>query len=83
MARVIQQNGEIRVLLGRCKDCEHFEPFKKDKGFGRCFCEKFVYEEHVKSPTTDMLIYGDYEGYYADFYVGENFGCIHFKPKRG
>ena len=82
MARVVQQNGEIRVLLGRCKDCKYFKPHENDPGYGFCNCEKFVYLDGFNTRCKDGLMYWDYEEFGADFEVGENFGCIHFKPKR-
>lgn len=70
------------------------EPIFKGKKIGVCSCSKFVYlwsdrynkyfsgEEYEELVIEDdMLTYEDYEGYYASFNVGENFGCIHFKER--
>ena len=69
-----------------CKNCKHFE--KTDIGEptqGDCDSDKFYYSDdrytgEVKK-FDDKLEYWDYEGYSAGVYVGENFGCIHFKKK--
>lgn len=61
----------------RCKDCKYFT--RSEKGMNNfCHNPKFVYQD-VKED--DQLAYWDYESYSAGFYVGENFGCIHFEAK--
>lgn len=65
-----------------CKNCKYYA--KKDrvrgKDFGCCSCDKFVYTGGEHLPLEDdMLIYEDFEQYDACFFVGENFGCVHFK----
>ena len=78
-----------------CKNCKHWKPtslfshhgeeYKITAGnfqVGECRCPKFFYfntTESFKYP--DGLGYGDLEQYYAYFYTGENFGCIHWTPK--
>jgi len=63
------------------------------KKFGKCACKKFQYlgldegnvdsiiDSVIKAAKSDELLFIDFEYYNADFYTGENFGCIHFKPK--
>lgn len=75
--------------MNRCKDCKYFkrntDKFWSNK-YGVCECNKFIYgsscdENIVKN--TDQLLYEDSEGYAAGFEVGQDFGCIHFKERRG
>ena len=76
----------------KCKNCKYFERHKEEyycNKYGYCNCTKFVYgtsfihiDEHYNDydkTKADELLYEDYEGYNADFEVGENFGCIHFE----
>jgi hypothetical protein len=46
------------------------------------FCKIVDGNDVVKYPLDDKLQYADYEGYMAYLWVGKNFGCIHFKPKK-
>jgi hypothetical protein len=67
-----------------CKNCKYYtapENKYKKKDKGTCSCEKFIYDDWSDEiyPLNDKLAYWDYESYYASFYVGSNFGCIHFK----
>jgi hypothetical protein len=76
-----------------CKNCKHFKRHKdscQSIKFGHCVCSKFVYgsayeqtkkEDNDFSDEANELLYEDYEGYNADFEVGENFGCIHWEAK--
>ena len=79
-----------------CKNCEYFYDRGKgyttnNKSYGRCSCPKFRYEIPMifvkesgqHSLEKDNLVYADYEGYDAGFDVGIEFGCKHFKPKKG
>lgn len=64
-----------------CKNCKHYvAPRGDDKkdDLGECNCNKFFYDNNELRPLNDKLEYWDYEGYSAGFYVGKNFGCIHF-----
>lgn len=67
-----------------CKNCKHYAKADRVRGknFGTCSCDKFVYtgDEHLPLED-DMLIYEDFEQYNAAFFVGENFGCIHFEER--
>jgi len=78
----------------KCKNCKFYTPpkdnFDKERGFGECDNDKFIYEGFEMSedayPLNDKLAYWDIEsysagGYSAGFNVGENFGCIHFVKK--
>ena len=62
-----------------CKNCKW-----RDEG-GFCVNEGKIYEDGYgrggrdSSTSDDCLIYSFYEG--GDFWVGENFGCVHFKEK--
>jgi len=67
-----------------CKNCKYYTAPEKGlekKDTGHCDCEKFVYDKGKIYPLNDKLEYWDSENYGAGFYVGSNFGCIHFKPK--
>ena len=79
--------------LERCKNCKYFkrntEKYHSNK-YGECTCNKFEYgstyiydseDEKRVETETDKLFYEDYENYNADFEVGENFGCVHFRRK--
>jgi hypothetical protein len=76
-------------MNSRCKNCTHWKknldnPDRFDKWGGGCESEKFTYEGTggLERPRTDdMLVYGDYEGYSADFDTGPEFGCIHFERR--
>lgn len=73
----------------RCRNCRFAEPQivcdktkgKKSASFS-CNCEKFMDAEeweYVKESLTDQLIHGAvYEGG-SSFYVGPEFGCIHWE----
>jgi len=63
----------------RCATCKYWERKKlENTRFGKCSCEKFIYQSESDGPTpTDVLKYWDGEDYYADFCTGEQFGCIH------
>ena len=72
--------------MNKCKNCKFYNPINEkeywsnERNFGKCTCKKIQYtEELTKKPTDDMLLYWDCEDYAADFKVGKNFGCIHFK----
>ena len=73
----------IKRMEKLCKNCKYYakpdDEFQEERGRGLCFCDKFVYDEKDMYPLNDKLEYLDYEGYQASFYVGSNFGCIHFK----
>jgi len=72
----------------KCKECEYFT---KDEGYpslGKC--EKIVDStdvcltyglENEQSKETNVVYTFDYESYKSGAYVGEDFGCIHFKTK--
>lgn len=66
-----------------CKDCFYFKK-DRDEGNGlfrgECSNKKFRFDYELINE--DELIYHDSEGYSAGFYVGELFGCIHFKGRR-
>jgi len=68
-----------------CKNCKYYKAPKtrlgKIEDSGSCRCKKFVYNNNMDDiyPLNDKLEYYDYESYQAGFYVGQNFGCIHFK----
>jgi hypothetical protein len=60
-----------------CKNCKYFSQGDYNK-IGFCANEHFVYETLAKDTPINGLSYWDYECYAAGFYVGEEFGCIHF-----
>ena len=66
-----------------CKECKFWKKAQRnyfnkiyEGSYGDCSNNSFSYEE-PQDGRTDMLIYSDYEGYYADFNTGKDFGCIH------
>jgi len=81
---------EGRKIIGTCKECKwwerHIEEYE-NLNYGKCSCLKFAYKFSDYSPRNqesdikDMLVYGDDEGYHADFETGEDFGCIHWERK--
>lgn len=54
--------------------------YRQGNDTGTCQSDKFVYGDDIY-PLNDKLEYWDYESYSAGFYVGQNFGCIHFQPR--
>lgn len=79
----------------RCGDCLHWrsgvdlegnlikdEDFQQDFHLGACTSEKMVYVGQSNHMPYDGLGYYDFEGCAAGIITGENFGCIHFKPKQ-
>ena len=68
-----------------CKNCKFFQKNEfewRSKKYGYCNCKKFEYgTSGKKEKYKDKLYFKDYEGYSADFEVGEEFGCIHFEEK--
>jgi len=60
----------------KCKDCKYFR--RDGKGKHDCVNPKFVEYATGEPPKKDELVYWDYEGYAAGFWVGEEFGCIHY-----
>ncbi len=82
--------------MGKCKDCKYYEGYEKEaweadissKGDeGTCNCPKFVCSDELPlmakdaDPLYDRLEYLSVDGDDAGFYVGANFGCIHYEPK--
>mgnify|MGYP001394991771 CR=1 FL=1 len=64
----------------RCQDCIFWKRDGERK-FGTCGSEKFVYDADESGFQGDELHYWDHESYSASFETGENFGCVHFRPK--
>ena len=62
----------------RCKFCFYWKRDRGDTVQGNCSNKKFVYDE---ATPIDGLRVWDYECYSAWFGTGEDFGCIHFKPR--
>lgn len=82
--------------MNKCKNCKYFKintnndikPYQvpyKNENYGSCSCEKFIYGytnyKDTNNVPTDNFYYEDYESYCADFEVGKDFGCIHFKKE--
>lgn len=75
-------------MSGRCGTCKHWQrhteeyavKYRRGANFGECVSAKFMYSGAGVSlePQLDTLIYWDYEAYKAGFYVGQEFGCIHW-----
>ena len=77
-----------------CKDCkfykydsideiwnDNYSKVLKEIVRGECYNEKFRFDYNLKED--DEFVYYDSEFYKGGFYVGEEFGCIHFKRKEG
>ena len=69
-----------------CKDCKNFNADDLYVGFGDCSLmedsNKFLFQPKSRTAKLDRCYGWDYEGYVAGVYVGENFGCIHWKEKK-
>lgn len=72
--------------MNNCKTCKHWKKFTNNYDIkyrgpnaGNCYnLEKFVYtDDFIQS---DTLAYYDRESVGAEFFTGENFGCIHWSP---
>ena len=64
-----------------CKNYKYYTIEDEELDTGECSCDKFVYggwNENIH-PLNDKFVYIDSEGQSAEFYVGSNFGCVHFK----
>ena len=65
-----------------CKDCKYRKEVKYNtlgKPGGICTNDVAIDEDYGQEDTSAMLIYSYNES--GCFYVGENFGCVHFEPK--
>ena len=75
-----------------CKDCkfykkdgideiwdDNYSKVLKEIVRGECYNEKFRFDYNLKEE--DEFVYYDSEFYKGGFYVGELFGCLHFKKK--
>ena len=65
-----------------CKDCKYYKYDRVEHNNitrGYCLSSKFQFSFELESE--DGLIYHDSEDYSAGLYVGELFGCVHFKKK--
>lgn len=81
---IATRDGNVNKKV--CKNCKYYSKGEFTKFYGNCSNPKFeyeiasFYEKYHKGPKfKDKLFYMDYEGYSADFEVGEEFGCIHFE----
>lgn len=61
-----------------CKHCDHFEPDSTFPGFGSC---ALTLDFNDGMSDTNLAYGWDYEGYMAGVYVGEQFGCIHWRKQ--
>jgi hypothetical protein len=67
--------------MSTCKTCQHWKRNTDSwdaPHAGSCSSPKFEYADGNDVPK-DGLAYSDYEGYWASFETGEDFGCIHWK----
>jgi hypothetical protein len=46
---------------------------------GRCGCPKFQYD--YGDGALDVLVYFDADAYWAEFYTGRHFGCVHHEVR--
>ena len=69
-----------KITIGYCKDCKHKEIVD---GKNTCTCKSITEDTewyNVKEiNNSNKLIYSYYED--GRFYVGDGFGCVHFKKK--
>ena len=76
-----------------CKDCKFYKYDKTDeiidektyeviKKIKRGTCSNGNIRFGWELENTDQLIYHDMDDYKAYLYVGEMFGCVHFKEKK-
>lgn len=66
-----------------CKNCKFYKVDRVEYNNltrGECLNSKFKFSFELESE--DELIYHDSENYSAGLYVGELFGCVHFKEKQ-
>jgi hypothetical protein len=65
-----------KITIGRCKNCDWRS---RD---GVCDNEQKIHEDMCAKPggdQADCLVYSYYEG--GAFWVGPEFGCVHWKEK--
>lgn len=68
-----------------CQNCKYYEPprwqYPRERDMGSCVCDKFI--QKYKADESDYPLKDKVQiTLNAMFYVGKNFGCIHFKPKK-
>jgi hypothetical protein len=67
-------------MMSHCKNCEHFTADSYYPGFGSCALIADVNKSPGEQPADTERAYSwDYESYISGHFVGERFGCIHFK----
>jgi hypothetical protein len=71
-----------------CRDCGFWRRNTPDDGhlpradFGVCKCKKLAYTLDELSLEPDYLCYdSDYSGPYVALFVGEDFGCVHWREQ--
>ena len=62
-----------------CKDCKYAIKNEHNRFMPQLICTSEKLGEDIPDPEDDMLVYSYQEGGY--FHVGQNFGCVHFKPR--
>lgn len=66
----------------QCKSCLFWKRDSKyNSNYGSCLNSKFEYCETESDTEDDRVFYWDDEVYEALLETGQNFGCVHFKPK--
>ena len=69
-----------KITIGYCKDCEHKDIID---GKNTCTCKSITEDTEWYNDkeinNSNKLIYSYYED--SRFYVGDGFGCVHFKNK--
>lgn len=63
-----------------CKNCQFWERVDNNH-YGECSSKKFNDLSNFKYITDNELAYVGHYGNDVGFFVGESFGCIHFKKK--
>lgn len=78
--KYLSQDKKERITIGHCKDCKHKEVMDLRN---TCTCKNITEDTEWYNDkeinNSNKLIYSYYED--GRFYVGDSFGCVHFKEK--
>lgn len=78
--KYLSHDKKERITIGYCKYCKHKEVIDRRN---TCACKSITEDTEWYNDkeinNSDKLIYSYYED--GRFYVGDNFGCVHFKEK--
>jgi len=67
------------MIEGYCKNCKHRQAVKQLDSLPTSICinDKYISEDVGQKDTGAMMIYSYAES--GVFYVGDDFGCVHFE----